>query len=210
MPATNESTLADRRDQIVAVAARLFVANGYEATTMQHIADDLGLLKGSVYYHIAAKEDLLWELCRRHLPVGGGRKAARLEPLERLREIARGSVLGHIHDTVGALAAVRNYRSLSDERREVYLKARRALLRQIRKAVVDGQGDGVVCPHLQPAFATQCVHAIATGWPEWYADVRLPADEFADHIATAAVASVGCDHDEAQGDLASVAHVGRT
>lgn len=188
--------MAERRDEIVAVASRLFVTKGYEATTMQEIADALGLLKGSVYYHISAKEDLLWELCRRHLPVGGGRKIARLAPQHRIREIARANVEAHIHDAEGALAAVRNHRSLSPERCEVYLKARRALLRQIRKAVVDGQHEGVVCGHLQPAFATQCVHAIVTGWPEWHSSVRLPDEDFAEHIALAAVGSVTCDHEE--------------
>ena len=48
-----------RGAEIVAAAKRLFASNGYDATTIQEIADEVGMLKGSLYYHIAGKEDLL-------------------------------------------------------------------------------------------------------------------------------------------------------
>jgi DNA-binding NarL/FixJ family response regulator len=48
-----------RRAEIVDVAKRLFATNGYDATSIQQIADEVGLLKGSLYYYIAAKDDLL-------------------------------------------------------------------------------------------------------------------------------------------------------
>jgi response regulator NasT len=48
-----------RRAEIIDAAKRLFAANGYDATSIQQIADEVGLLKGSLYYHITAKEDLL-------------------------------------------------------------------------------------------------------------------------------------------------------
>ena len=35
---------------------------GYEATSIQDIADAVGILKGSLYYYITSKEDLLFEI----------------------------------------------------------------------------------------------------------------------------------------------------
>lgn len=42
------------------VAARLFRERGYDVTSMQDIADEMGILKGSVYHYVRTKEDLLW------------------------------------------------------------------------------------------------------------------------------------------------------
>lgn len=46
----------------MAVAAALFAERGYRATSMQEIADRVGITKAALYYHFAAKEDLLREL----------------------------------------------------------------------------------------------------------------------------------------------------
>ena len=40
-------------------AARLFAVKGYSATSMRDIAEACDMLPGSLYYHFAAKEDLL-------------------------------------------------------------------------------------------------------------------------------------------------------
>jgi TetR/AcrR family transcriptional regulator, cholesterol catabolism regulator len=55
----------DREEQLIEVAARMFHEQGYEATSLQEMADELGLLKGSLYYYIKTKEDLLWAIIMR-------------------------------------------------------------------------------------------------------------------------------------------------
>jgi AcrR family transcriptional regulator len=49
-----------RTKEIIAAAAKLFKEKGYHATTIQDVADDVGMLKGSLYYHIKSKEELLY------------------------------------------------------------------------------------------------------------------------------------------------------
>jgi TetR/AcrR family transcriptional regulator, cholesterol catabolism regulator len=49
-----------RTKEIIAAAAKLFKAKGYHATTIQDVADEVGMLKGSLYYHIKSKEELLY------------------------------------------------------------------------------------------------------------------------------------------------------
>jgi TetR/AcrR family transcriptional regulator, cholesterol catabolism regulator len=51
-----------RRDQIVSVAAVLFADQGYHGTSMQDIAERVGMLKGSLYAHVANKEEILLEI----------------------------------------------------------------------------------------------------------------------------------------------------
>ena len=49
----------NRLSTLLDAAARLFAEKGYVATSMRDIAQDCGMLPGSLYYHFAAKEDLL-------------------------------------------------------------------------------------------------------------------------------------------------------
>jgi AcrR family transcriptional regulator len=47
------------RQQILETAQRLFADLGYDATSLQMIADEMGLTKAAVYYHFRAKDEIL-------------------------------------------------------------------------------------------------------------------------------------------------------
>ena len=47
-------------DDIVSAAAKVFRTKGYHAATVRDIADEVGILKGSLYHHFDSKEDLLY------------------------------------------------------------------------------------------------------------------------------------------------------
>ena len=59
-----KSESASRERDIVATAARLFKEKGYRATTLEDIAAAVGMLKGSLYYYIRSKEELLYLVVR--------------------------------------------------------------------------------------------------------------------------------------------------
>lgn len=46
-------------DNILNTAARLFVENGFERTSMQDIAETAGVSKGAIYHHFKSKEDII-------------------------------------------------------------------------------------------------------------------------------------------------------
>jgi AcrR family transcriptional regulator len=48
------------RKQLIDVAARLFAERGFEAARLEDIAAELGVLKGSLYYHVSGKGELLY------------------------------------------------------------------------------------------------------------------------------------------------------
>src|SRR5215470_15529449 len=52
----------DRADHIYRVAAEIMCRKGYEATSMNDIADAVGLTKAGMYYYIRGKEHLLFEI----------------------------------------------------------------------------------------------------------------------------------------------------
>jgi TetR/AcrR family transcriptional regulator, cholesterol catabolism regulator len=52
----------DRRAQILRVSGELFAQRGYVATTVRNIAEQAGLLSGSLYHHFDSKEEILDEI----------------------------------------------------------------------------------------------------------------------------------------------------
>ncbi|HEY1106707.1 TetR/AcrR family transcriptional regulator [Agromyces endophyticus] len=53
-----------RREQIIAIARRQIASRGYSSTTVRDIADEAGILSGSLYHHFASKEAVLQEILR--------------------------------------------------------------------------------------------------------------------------------------------------
>jgi AcrR family transcriptional regulator len=58
---TRAAQAEQTRQQILETAQRLFAELGYDATSLQMIADEMGLTKAAVYYHYRAKSDILHE-----------------------------------------------------------------------------------------------------------------------------------------------------
>ena len=56
------SPAPERRHELLATAAEVFAAQGYNATTVRKIADTAGILAGSLYYHFDSKESMLDEI----------------------------------------------------------------------------------------------------------------------------------------------------
>ena len=52
-----------RDEEVLSAAARVFRAQGYAGTSVQDVADELGILKGSLYHYISSKEELLFWIC---------------------------------------------------------------------------------------------------------------------------------------------------
>jgi AcrR family transcriptional regulator len=52
----------DRADHIYRVAAEVMCQKGYEGTSMNDIADAVGLTKAGLYHYIRGKEDLLFQI----------------------------------------------------------------------------------------------------------------------------------------------------
>ena len=78
------------RRRILEQAARLICQKGYEATSMQEIADACGLTKAGLYHHIPTKESLLVSIMGYGMDLFEERVLARVkdirDPLARLRE----------------------------------------------------------------------------------------------------------------------------
>ena len=52
----------ERWAELIEVATEVFYEKGYDGASLQDIADRLGMPKGSLYYYIQSKEDLLFDV----------------------------------------------------------------------------------------------------------------------------------------------------
>lgn len=50
---------AVRRNEILDAAEKLFVTKGYDATSTSDLLEELGIARGTLYYHFKSKEDIL-------------------------------------------------------------------------------------------------------------------------------------------------------
>jgi AcrR family transcriptional regulator len=87
--AAPRSTESERLRQILERAARVICQQGFEATSMQEIAEACGLTKAGLYHHVKTKEALLLAIMHygmdlfEEIVLGPGTGIA--DPLERLR-----------------------------------------------------------------------------------------------------------------------------
>jgi len=51
----------DKKSQILESAARIFSQKGFEKATMEDVSNELCVTKGSLYYYIKSKEDMLFQ-----------------------------------------------------------------------------------------------------------------------------------------------------
>ncbi|MEU8248645.1 TetR/AcrR family transcriptional regulator [Nonomuraea sp. NPDC048916] len=60
--ASSSGPASERRDHLVKLAAELFARKGFQATTVRNIADEAGILSGSLYHHFDSKESIVDEV----------------------------------------------------------------------------------------------------------------------------------------------------
>ncbi len=59
---TGPSNGMSRREELLAVATKLFAARGYHGTRMDDVADAVGLNKATVYHYYASKSLILYDI----------------------------------------------------------------------------------------------------------------------------------------------------
>lgn len=133
------------RARMSSEAARLFAERGYHATSIADLAAAIGIRKGSVYSHIAGKDELLAEIGLAgaeafHAALDGVDGTA--DPVERLRMALRahlGVVAGQLDV---ATVFLQEWRYLANAAREQFLAERRRYEQRIRAMFEDAVATG--------------------------------------------------------------------
>jgi AcrR family transcriptional regulator len=175
-----------RWNELLEIAGATFAERGYQSTTLQDIADQFGVLKGSLYHYIRSKDDLLYEVIQAVFTGGLDNlrtlAAADLDPAARLRAIIRGHVLYLIENLVGTTVLLHEFEQLSPERRTTLPVHEYQSV--VSDLISDAQRVGAVKSDIDPHLAALAVLG-ATNWVyRWYReDGGRSASEIADRFA---------------------------
>lgn len=159
---------ANRREDMLAAAGRLFAEQGYHGTSMRQIADASGVRAAALYNHFAGKEQLLAELGRRYFEVaipqleaaahGPGDAASRLVALTR-ESVEVGLAMKHEHlALINDLKHIRRspglHRLMTDRERCIALW---------REVLAQGRKDGSIRTDLDPDSVIWIIFTAITG-----------------------------------------------
>lgn len=139
---------SDRWDSILQQAAEVFYRKGYHGASIEDVARAVGMLKGSLYYHIRSKEDLLVSLIRQTLEQLGAEVAARAAdrqgPLERLRGMLEAHVDFALREPTRMGVLLNEHERLRGTRRQQVQQMLRAYERRFARVVRQAQQAGQV------------------------------------------------------------------
>ena len=186
-----------RQQEVLEAAARVFHEKGYESTSIQDIAEAVGILKGSLYYYIRSKEDLLYEIIQsaHEEALANVERVAAMEAdaLTKIRAFVTSHVTFNAENLVRMGVFFHDFRSLSDERRRAIVEARDVYDETLRGVIRQGQEEETVCPEIDPKMAAMAVMGMLNWIYQWYTpDGRRSAREIADEFADLVVAGVAC------------------
>ena len=111
---------ATRLEEVLHSAANIFFAKGFHATSIEDVARDVGMLKGSLYYYIKSKEDLLFRLLMAGIEDGDAFIAQQIDPtgdpVDQLEQAVRAQIDYIVQNRVPFGLFLHEFDSLSGKR----------------------------------------------------------------------------------------------
>jgi AcrR family transcriptional regulator len=172
VPIRTVTRRARDRDEILDAAARVFRRRGYGAATVEDIANELGILKGSLYHYIKSKQELLYAVVIDPLRAANDAFDEVLSEGGSVETRIRKAVEAHmevIQDQFPRLSIALIERL---ELPEAQLTELRALMRRYREGwtalLTEGIETGVVRADLDPPLATLAFLGMLNWASQWY------------------------------------------
>jgi TetR/AcrR family transcriptional regulator, cholesterol catabolism regulator len=176
------------------VAAEVMCQKGYEATSMNDIANAVGLTKAGLYHYIRGKEDLLFQIMSYGMDMVDQDVIAPAkqveDPTERLRTIiSRHSK--RIIDVGGAVSILLDEMyALTPAHRRAIKARKRSYFELIRETLEQLAAEGRL-RDLSPTVATFCLFGMLIWVARWYRkDGELSAELVLNDLLEAALNSV--------------------
>jgi AcrR family transcriptional regulator len=194
MPKVTKRIPPERSDELVQVSAETFRERGYDGTSMQEIADRMGILKGSLYYYVKTKGDLLWMVVepplRELVEAADGILSDTSVPLrDRLETV----IVAHAESFEANFPHMfvmtrENGDTLSKKRRKDLDALRRRYFELLREAIISGQKSGELRKDIDSAIAVHGIFGMLNWMFRWFDPKgRMKADDIAKEFAQMAI-----------------------
>ncbi|WP_354701590.1 TetR family transcriptional regulator [Paraconexibacter sp. AEG42_29] len=179
----NPGRAAEARD----AAIQLFAQRGYRGTTINDIADVMGIRGPSLYKHVTSKQAILRDIVVSTMDLLLEHQrdaiAASDDPAVQLREMTRAVVRDHVENRQRAYVCMRELASLESDARAEVQAQRDEYWHAARAVIKAGIATGVFDVR-SSAVTTFCLIELASSPATWY-DARsaLSHAEIADQVA---------------------------
>jgi TetR/AcrR family transcriptional regulator, cholesterol catabolism regulator len=173
-----------REQEVLDAAVKVFSGKGYADASVQDIADELGILKGSLYHYMNSKEDLLFRLLEEtHAEVQAIlEEVVALEHVDPVRRLCAYFTRQAVYLTKNVAKMSIYYHDLdklSDERRRGLIRKRRVHERFVVEMIQAGQARGDVAADVNPSLTMNYLFGSMIWMYRWYAPagkIKAPAD----------------------------------
>jgi AcrR family transcriptional regulator len=185
-----------REQEIIDAAAEIFHRQGYSDTSVQNVADAVGILKGSLYYYIDSKDDLLYRVLLEvhdaaHSIIEEVAALDALSPLERLRVYVQRHVEYNIRHLTKVAVYYHDYQLLAPERRAEIRRQRKMYEDFVEGLITEAQAQGDVAADLDPHVLANCMFGAVNSIYTWYRPGgKVSASQLADTLTRFALAGV--------------------
>jgi AcrR family transcriptional regulator len=161
-----------RTQDIIDAAAQIFHDQGYAETSVHDIAEAVGILKGSLYYYIRSKEDLLFQVLSEVHDAFKGiverTRAIDAPAVERLRYYIGEHVIFNTQNVTKMAVFYHDYRSLSEKPLAEIVERRRFYEDYLRDLIREAQDEGSVNRDLDPKLAAFTLFGMMNWVYHWY------------------------------------------
>ncbi|HEX4518302.1 MAG TPA: TetR/AcrR family transcriptional regulator [Gaiellaceae bacterium] len=186
VPAPRSRQNGKRRQEIVDAAAEVFRRKGYSDASIQDIADEVGILGGSLYHHIDAKEDLLYEVLASvyelaQRDIDRVRALEGLGPVEKLRLYIREHVVFNATHTTKIATYYHDFELLGPERKPLIAEQRRRFESFITELILAAQDAGQIDRGIDAKMSTYLILGAMNWIYTWYrVDGKFSPEELGD------------------------------
>lgn len=185
----------ERWQQILEVATRLFKQNGFAGTSMQIVSDEVGLLKGSLYYYVSSKEELLFEVLR-DLHLNGVQIIEDItfdsaDPLAELTNYLRRLTIyaGEHRDRLRIF--LRDFHFVPAAHQEKIIAERDMYERAAFRLIEEGKAAGLIDPSINSKVAAFSILGSTSVTHEWYRpDGPVALETIGEQVASTIVAGL--------------------
>lgn len=171
-PAHRASRSLARRKEVLRAAARVFTSKGYEAASINDIAQEVGIMKGSLYYYIDSKEELLFEVLRdvldQFVPKLESWAASEGTAIDKLDAFIQNFVVHIIENRDAVRIFFQDFGSLSDKRRTEIAHERDAYDHFLIRVLRQGQEEGSIGRDVDLKVVANAIFGMMNWTYQWY------------------------------------------
>jgi AcrR family transcriptional regulator len=163
--------------RLLLVAAQTFTERGYDGTSMEDLARELGITKSAIYHHVSGKDELLRLATDRALDglTAVIAEAATVDgrAIDRLEYVVRRSVEVLVDELPFVTLLLRVRGNTAVERHAI--ARRREIDHALSALVAQAEAEGDVRPDVDPALTARLLFGMVNSLVEWYRPSRTGA-----------------------------------